>query len=134
MQNPAGAQDGLSDRERARRARQRAESLIEPLGVSIADASVLTSECEWRVKEKLRLGIYRAKKSGRRTIIDFQSIKEHWAALPEAKFLPPTRGRAKDAAAASIEVAEDKTDTEIESARRRGRGRRTHSHEEVSST
>jgi hypothetical protein len=38
---------------------------------------------------KLRRGVYRAKKSGRRTLIYFASVKEHAETLPDAKFAPP---------------------------------------------
>jgi hypothetical protein len=40
-------------------------------------------------KGKTRRGIYRARKSGRRTLIEFASVKAHMAALPAAKFTPP---------------------------------------------
>lgn len=63
----------------------------EPLGLSIADVAAMTSELQWTVKQKLRSGVYRAKKSGRRTIIIYQSVKEAWANLPEAEFLAPRR-------------------------------------------
>jgi hypothetical protein len=65
--------------------------IAEPLGLSIADVAAMTGESVWTVKQKLRLGIYKAKKSGRRTIIVYESVKTAWADLPEAKFLPPTR-------------------------------------------
>jgi hypothetical protein len=64
---------------------------VEPLGISIADVSAMTGESVWTVKMKLRSGVYRAKKSGRRTIIIYQSVKEAWASLPEATFLAPPR-------------------------------------------
>jgi hypothetical protein len=73
QQNPA--RDGLSDRERARRARQRQESLaarLEPLGVSIADAAAMTSESVWKVKDRLRRSEYTAKKAGRRTLVVYR--------------------------------------------------------------
>jgi hypothetical protein len=56
---------------------------LKPLGVSIKQAAEITSESEWQVKERLRRGEYRAKKSGRRTIIDYQSIEDHWHSLPD---------------------------------------------------
>jgi hypothetical protein len=64
---------------------------IEPIGVSIADAAVMTGESEWTIKDRLRRKIYRAKKSGRRTLIDPASIREHFAALPDARFRPSKR-------------------------------------------
>jgi hypothetical protein len=62
---------------------------VKPLGVSIKQAAELTGESIWQVKQKLRAGTYKAKKSGRRTIIIFSSIEKAWEALPAAKFQPP---------------------------------------------
>jgi hypothetical protein len=64
---------------------------LEPLGLSIKKTAEVTGESEWQVKAKLRAGRYRAKKSGRRTIIIFSSIKADVEALPDAKFAPPRR-------------------------------------------
>jgi hypothetical protein len=61
---------------------------IEPLGMSIAETAETTSESVWKVKQRLRAGEYRAKKAGRRTIVDYCSVKEVWANLPDAKFAP----------------------------------------------
>jgi hypothetical protein len=61
---------------------------IEPVFVSIADAANITGESEWTVKQRLREGIYKAKKSGRRTLIVFDTIKSYIASLPDAKFAP----------------------------------------------
>jgi hypothetical protein len=75
-----------------------------PFGVSIADAAKATSESKWMVEDKLRRGIYRARKSGRRTIVEFASIREHWASLPPAKFLPapsPSKRRTEQVTAYS---------------------------------
>jgi hypothetical protein len=62
---------------------------LEPLGISVADVSAMTGESVWTVKMKLRRGIYKAKKSGRRTIVDYQSVKHAWETLPAAQFLAP---------------------------------------------
>jgi hypothetical protein len=81
----------------------------KPLGLSIKETAAITSESEWQVKERLRRGEYRAKKSGRRTIIVYESIEDHWNSLPDwtnAK-LPPSEkaiaaavvGRARQRAA-----------------------------------
>jgi hypothetical protein len=67
---------------------------IEPAYIRIAAAAVFTSESEWTVKDKLRRGIYRAKKSGRRTLIEMASVKSHLGDLPDAKFAKPAK-RAK---------------------------------------
>jgi hypothetical protein len=49
------------------------------------------AESVWTTKDKLRRGIYRAKKSGRRTLIEFASVKAAAEALPTATFAPPRR-------------------------------------------
>jgi excisionase family DNA binding protein len=64
---------------------------IEPAFMSIDEAARYTGESTWTVKNLLRIGVYRAKKAGRRTLIEFGSIKERTAKLPEAKFAPPRR-------------------------------------------
>jgi hypothetical protein len=66
-----------------------AEGGPEPLGVSIKQTAELTGESPWTVKEKLRNGTYKAKKSGRRTIIIYQTVKAAWERLPDAEYLPP---------------------------------------------
>ena len=66
---------------------------IDPLTISIAETARITGESEWTVKNKLRLGTYQARKSGRRTLVVYASVKEANEALPEAKFAPPTRVR-----------------------------------------
>jgi hypothetical protein len=59
---------------------------LDPALISIADAALYTSESEWTVKERLRQGVYRAKKSGRRTLVILDSVKAYVASLPDAKF------------------------------------------------
>lgn len=65
-----------------------AVTAIEPVLISIADAATYTGESVWTVKERLRLGIYRAKKSGRRTLVTLESVKAFVDALPDATFRP----------------------------------------------
>ena len=68
-----------------------AERGVPPLGLSIKQTAKVTGESEWTVKQKLRDGTYRAKKSGRRTIVIYQTVVEHWDSLPDAKFCKPLR-------------------------------------------
>jgi hypothetical protein len=68
---------------------------IEPLGLSIGKTAEVTSESAWTVKQRLRAGEYRAKKAGRRTIVEYGSVKEVWASLPDAKFMPPRQRKIK---------------------------------------
>jgi hypothetical protein len=70
---------------------------LEPIFLSIEDTALMTGESEWTVKDKLRLGTYEAKKSGRRTLIVYESVKRAAANLPDAKFASP-RKRGKQAA------------------------------------
>ena len=59
---------------------------LESLGLSIKKTAEITAESPWQVKEKLRNGSYKAKKSGRRTIVIYQTVK---AAFPRFSiFLP----------------------------------------------
>jgi len=67
---------------------------MEPAFISIAAVADYMAESQWTVKNKLRLGIYVAKKSGRRTLVVFESVKQHAASLPDASFAAPRRKRA----------------------------------------
>jgi hypothetical protein len=58
---------------------------IKPLGLSIKETAAITSESEWQVKARLSSGEYKAKKAGRRTIIDYQSVEDVWKSLPDWK-------------------------------------------------
>jgi hypothetical protein len=74
----------------------------EPFFISIKDAAALTAESEWTVKQNLAAGIYEACKSGRRTLIVYESVKRHVASLPRQnlprhhgeKLRPRKKGRA----------------------------------------
>jgi hypothetical protein len=72
--------------------------MMEKLGGSIREVSEATGESTWKVKDKLRRGVYRASKSGRRTIVEWQSVTEAWAGLPIAKFAPPRPRRVSSTA------------------------------------
>jgi hypothetical protein len=76
-------------------------SAIEPLYVSIKIAADYTAESQWKVKERLRDGTYRARKSGRRTLVEFASVKEHAVKLPKAEFAPPHVRRQRNSGAAA---------------------------------
>jgi hypothetical protein len=66
-------------------------SSIEKLAGSIKEIADATGESTWTVKDKLRRGVYRGRKSGRRTLVEFASVKEAWLSLPIAVFSPPRR-------------------------------------------
>jgi len=64
---------------------------IEPAFITIDEAAAYTGESRWRVNELLRAGTYLAKKSGRRTLVNFASVKERAANLPDARFAQPRK-------------------------------------------
>jgi hypothetical protein len=61
---------------------------VPPFAVTIAEAAKATGESEWTVKDRLRKNQYRARKAGKRTLVELSSIREHWEGLPRAKFAP----------------------------------------------
>jgi hypothetical protein len=66
-------------------------SETDELGWSIDTTAHKTAESDWTVKQKLRNGIYKAVKSGRRTLIIPASVRAHFASLPAATYLPPRK-------------------------------------------
>jgi hypothetical protein len=86
---------------------------LEPLAVTIEQTEKLTSESRSQVYNRIGRGEYTAIKSGRRTLVLFESIKRRIASLPRANIKPPPprppralpgapgRGRNPEPAAAS---------------------------------
>ena len=70
---------------------------LEPYALSIKNASAYTGESEWTTKQRIRLGIYEAVKSGRRTLVLFSSVKAYVHNLPRAKLQPLPRERNTEA-------------------------------------
>jgi hypothetical protein len=68
---------------------------LEPALISIKAAAEFSGESEWTIKQELRLGRLTAKKAGRRTLVDFASVKRRVAGLPNAKFVPARRRGAR---------------------------------------
>jgi excisionase family DNA binding protein len=58
----------------------------EPLFYSVEDAAHELAMSKWWVREMLRRGVLRARKAGRRTIIEGQSVRDYAATLPAAEF------------------------------------------------
>lgn len=58
---------------------------------SIKQAAEATGESQWTVKQRLRAGVYKAKKSGRRTLVMPDSVRAYVASLPDAIFKAPTK-------------------------------------------
>jgi hypothetical protein len=73
--------------------------VVEPAYVSIENAANYTSESPWIIKDLLRRGALKAKKAGRRTLVEFAGVKERAANLPDAKFAPPRERRRSPKAA-----------------------------------
>jgi hypothetical protein len=67
------------------------EASLKPFGLSIAKVAEITGESTWQVKQKLRDGTYKAKKSGRRTIVIYETVEAAWNSLPAAAFKPSKR-------------------------------------------
>ena len=67
---------------------------IEPLALTIEQTQQATGESRTQVYARIGTGEYQAVKSGRRTLIIFESIKRRIAALPPAK-IKPSRPRAR---------------------------------------
>jgi len=74
------------------------ELTVEPALVSVEYVTKFTGESRWQVYEHLKLGIYKGKKSGRRTMIVFAGVKARVAALPDAKFAPHRKRTKRQAA------------------------------------
>jgi transposase len=64
------------------------------LGASIREAAIHFGYSEWVVKDDLRAGRYKARKRGRKTIVDVPSALEYYEGLPAATFAPPVERRA----------------------------------------
>jgi hypothetical protein len=73
------------------------KTFLEPVYVSIDDAAKFTGESPWTVKMELRAGILRARKAGRRTLVEVASLKERAAKMPPAAFAPPPAPARKSA-------------------------------------
>jgi hypothetical protein len=68
----------------------------EPGWVSVAFISHWTGESSWTVRNvHLREGHYKARKSGRRTLIEFASVKAFMSKLPVATFAKPRAVKAR---------------------------------------
>jgi len=64
------------------------------LGVPIPESAVVLGVSQWNVKDLLRQGVLTARKIGRRTLIDADSLKTYWNSLPPARFAPPVDQKA----------------------------------------
>jgi excisionase family DNA binding protein len=63
-----------------------ADQKSDPLFYSVDDAAHELAMSKWWVREMLRRGVLRARKAGRRTIIENDSFRAYAAALPAAEF------------------------------------------------
>ena len=63
----------------------------DPIFVSIADAASALGVSVWQVKQELRGGRLRARKAGRRTVVEYASVLALAESLPKAEFAPPRK-------------------------------------------
>lgn len=77
----------------------------EPLFLSIGETARVLAVSDWQVKEALRRKRLRARKAGRRTIIEFQSVLELAESLPKAEFAPPRKRGSRVAVSLQTEGA-----------------------------
>jgi len=71
------------------------EDTLEPLAVTIETTSRITGESKSQVYIHILDGVYDARKSGRRTLITFASIKRRVADLPKLKLARRRRYQTK---------------------------------------
>jgi hypothetical protein len=57
----------------------------------VDDVAAYSGESPWTVRDHIRQGHYRAKKSGRRVIVEMASVDEYIANLPDATYAPLRR-------------------------------------------
>jgi hypothetical protein len=63
--------------------------MSDPMFEEIAESARQLALSEWSIKDLLRKRRLKAKKAGRRTLVDVQSRKDYANSLPDAKFLEP---------------------------------------------
>jgi hypothetical protein len=78
---------------------------LAPLTVTVEQAEHLTGESRSQIYNRIGRGEYQALKSGRRTLITYDSIKRRIAALPKAAIRPPKPRKPAHATAAKGGVA-----------------------------
>jgi hypothetical protein len=71
----------------------RASTKTEPLFYSIVDTAHILAMSPWSVKDLLKRKVLRARKAGRRTLVEGPSVQDYAASLPAAKYMPPRRRR-----------------------------------------
>jgi excisionase family DNA binding protein len=69
------------------------ESQNDPMFEAIEESARQLGLSAWTIKELLRQKTLRAKKAGRRTLVDVKSRKEYADNLPDATFCAPMKRR-----------------------------------------
>ena len=64
---------------------QRREAALEPLAITVEQTSRLTNESKTTVYDLVAAGELEAVKSGRKTLILYESVKRRLAGLPRVK-------------------------------------------------
>jgi excisionase family DNA binding protein len=67
---------------------KRQEVTIEPIFLGIDATAKYLNVSAWTVKQLLRRGVLKAKKAGRRTLVQHATIKSYAETLPDARFAP----------------------------------------------
>lgn len=75
--------------------KRKTSEAIEPKFVTINDAARYTGESAWTIKNELRKGRLKAKKAGRRTLVEFATVKARAENLPDATFTPCQQERTR---------------------------------------
>ena len=69
---------------------------LEPIAVPIPEGERISGLSRSDIYRRLAAGELKAKKSGRRTLILYESLKQVMANLPDAKFTPPPKRKSDD--------------------------------------
>jgi excisionase family DNA binding protein len=67
---------------------QKRRTTIEPMFLGIDAAAEYLNVSRWTIKQLLRRGLLKAKKAGRRTLVEHSTIKSYADSLPAARFAP----------------------------------------------
>lgn len=78
---------------------------LEPLTVTVEQTKRLTGELRSQIYNLIGCGAYQAVKSGRRTLVLYDSIKHRQAALPRAKIKPPKPRRSRQRRGGAAEAS-----------------------------
>jgi hypothetical protein len=64
------------------------QDTMTPAYRGIIDVSAYTGESTWTVRDHIRQGHYRAKKRGRRVLVEMTTVDAYISSLPDATYAP----------------------------------------------